>query len=151
MCLNLHLEVDHIFWAQDGNGALRRSGSFGKIREALRRSSEMLVKKLQGSGPQEPRNPGWDTSTTLHPQSSLKNKPSDETWCCNCWFCLVQKDEEGELLKFPQQERRRNLTGVYNNILFLEQQISILHWFLKDHVTLKTGVMMLKIQLWSQQ
>ncbi len=31
--------------------------------------------------------------------------------------------------------------------MFLEQQISILEWFLKDHVTLKTGVMMLKIQL----
>ncbi len=29
--------------------------------------------------------------------------------------------------------------------MFLEQQISILEWFLKDHVTLKTGVMMLKI------
>ncbi|MEQ2172509.1 hypothetical protein GOODEAATRI_021803 [Goodea atripinnis] len=43
---------------QDGNGSLRRSGSLGKIRDALRRSSEMLVKKLQGSGPQEPRNPG---------------------------------------------------------------------------------------------
>ncbi len=28
---------------------------------------------------------------------------------------------------------------------------SILEWFLKDHVTLKTGVMMLKIQLWSQK
>uniref|UniRef100_A0A674A279 Kinesin light chain n=1 Tax=Salmo trutta TaxID=8032 RepID=A0A674A279_SALTR len=45
-------------WNGEGNGSLRRSGSFGKIREALRRSSEMLVKKLQGSGPQEPRNPG---------------------------------------------------------------------------------------------
>uniref|UniRef100_A0A3P9N3E9 Kinesin light chain n=1 Tax=Poecilia reticulata TaxID=8081 RepID=A0A3P9N3E9_POERE len=45
-------------WSGDGNGSLRRSGSFGKIRDALRRSSEMLVKKLQGSGPQEPRNPG---------------------------------------------------------------------------------------------
>jgi len=31
--------------------------------------------------------------------------------------------------------------------MFLEQQISILEWFLKDHVTLKTGVMKLKIQL----
>ncbi len=31
--------------------------------------------------------------------------------------------------------------------MFVEQQISILEWFLKDHVTLKTGVMMLKIQL----
>ncbi len=28
-----------------------------------------------------------------------------------------------------------------------EQQISILEWFLKDHVTLRTGVLMLKIQL----
>ncbi len=28
-----------------------------------------------------------------------------------------------------------------------EQQISILEWFLKDHVTLKTEVMMLKIQI----
>jgi len=31
--------------------------------------------------------------------------------------------------------------------MFLEHQISMLEWFLKDHVTLKTGVMMLKIQL----
>ncbi len=31
--------------------------------------------------------------------------------------------------------------------MFIEQQISILELFLKDHVTLKTGVMMLKIQL----
>ncbi len=35
--------------------------------------------------------------------------------------------------------------------MFLEQQISILDWFLKDHVTLKTGVMMLKIQLCSTE
>ncbi len=34
--------------------------------------------------------------------------------------------------------------------MFLDQQISILEWFLKDHVTLKTGVMMLKIQLYSK-
>ncbi len=32
-----------------------------------------------------------------------------------------------------------------NNNMFLEQQVSILEWFLKDHVTLKSGVMMLKI------
>jgi len=32
------------------------------------------------------------------------------------------------------------------NVLF-EQQISILEGFLKDHVTLNTGVMMLNIQL----
>ncbi len=38
-----------------------------------------------------------------------------------------------------------------NNKCFFQHQISILEWFLKDHVTLKTGVMMLKIQLWSQE
>jgi len=30
--------------------------------------------------------------------------------------------------------------------MFIEQQIFILELFLKDHVTLKTGIMMLKIQ-----
>ncbi len=29
--------------------------------------------------------------------------------------------------------------------MFFEHQISILEWFLKNNVTLKTGVMMLKI------
>ncbi|XP_069036568.1 kinesin light chain 2 isoform X2 [Lepisosteus oculatus] len=53
-------------WSGDGSGALRRSGSFGKIREALRRSSGMLVKKLQGSGPQEPRNPGMKRASSLN-------------------------------------------------------------------------------------
>ncbi len=40
-------------------------------------------------------------------------------------------------------------TSVFNTDkkMFPEQQICILEWFLKDHVTLKTGVMMLKIQL----
>ncbi len=31
--------------------------------------------------------------------------------------------------------------------MFCEHQISTLEWFLKDHVTLKTGVMMLKFIL----
>lgn len=41
---------------QDGSGTLQRSSSLGKIRDVIRRSSEMLVKKLQGNGPLEPRN-----------------------------------------------------------------------------------------------
>jgi len=32
--------------------------------------------------------------------------------------------------------------------MFLEQKISTLERFLKDHVTLKTGIMMLKVQLY---
>uniref|UniRef100_A0A3B3CD99 Kinesin light chain n=1 Tax=Oryzias melastigma TaxID=30732 RepID=A0A3B3CD99_ORYME len=59
----------------EGNGSLRRSGSFGKIRDALRRSSEMLVKKLQGSGPQEPRNPGMKRASSLN----FLNKSTEET------------------------------------------------------------------------
>uniref|UniRef100_A0A3B5BCN7 Kinesin light chain n=1 Tax=Stegastes partitus TaxID=144197 RepID=A0A3B5BCN7_9TELE len=66
---------DSAEWNGDGNGSLRRSGSFGKIRDALRRSSEMLVKKLQGSGPQEPRNPGMKRASSLN----FLNKSTEET------------------------------------------------------------------------
>uniref|UniRef100_A0A4W4FTU8 Kinesin light chain n=1 Tax=Electrophorus electricus TaxID=8005 RepID=A0A4W4FTU8_ELEEL len=38
---------------EDGSGMLQRSGSFGKLRDVLRKSSELLVKKLQGNGPPE--------------------------------------------------------------------------------------------------
>ncbi|MGH0171813.1 UNVERIFIED_CONTAM: hypothetical protein FKN15_061470 [Acipenser sinensis] len=45
---------------QDGLGSLKRSGSFTKLRESIRRSSEKLVRKLKGVGATEtaPRNPG---------------------------------------------------------------------------------------------
>uniref|UniRef100_A0A3B4WW47 Kinesin light chain n=1 Tax=Seriola lalandi dorsalis TaxID=1841481 RepID=A0A3B4WW47_SERLL len=66
---------DSAEWNGDGNGSLRRSGSFGKLRDALRRSSEMLVKKLQGSGPQEPRNPGMKRASSLN----FLNKSTEET------------------------------------------------------------------------
>uniref|UniRef100_A0A8C5AM99 Kinesin light chain n=1 Tax=Gadus morhua TaxID=8049 RepID=A0A8C5AM99_GADMO len=45
----------------DGSGALKRSGSFGKLRASIRRSSEKLVRKLKGGGSgrdSEPKNPG---------------------------------------------------------------------------------------------
>ncbi|XP_061768991.1 kinesin light chain 2 isoform X1 [Nerophis ophidion] len=64
-----------VTFLQDGSGSLRRSGSFGKIRDALRRSSEMLVKKLQGSGPQEARNPGMKRASSLN----FLNKSVEET------------------------------------------------------------------------
>ncbi|XP_034631031.1 kinesin light chain 2 isoform X3 [Trachemys scripta elegans] len=62
-------------WAGDGSGGLRRSGSFGKLRDALRRSSEMLVKKLQGSSPQEPRNLGMKRASSLN----FLNKSMEES------------------------------------------------------------------------
>lgn len=44
----------------DGVGTLKRSGSFTKLRESIRRSSEKLVRKLRGVGAEEttPRNAG---------------------------------------------------------------------------------------------
>ncbi|XP_059421594.1 kinesin light chain 1-like isoform X2 [Carassius carassius] len=36
---------------EDSSGVLQRSGSIGRLRDVLRRSSEMLVKKLQGNAP----------------------------------------------------------------------------------------------------
>uniref|UniRef100_A0A4W6C820 Kinesin light chain n=1 Tax=Lates calcarifer TaxID=8187 RepID=A0A4W6C820_LATCA len=61
-------------WNGDGSGALQRSGSLGKLRDVLRRSSELLVKKLQGNGPPEPR------STNMKRAASLNylNKTSDD-------------------------------------------------------------------------
>ncbi|KAM9809994.1 kinesin light chain 4-like [Syngnathus typhle] len=61
-------------YVQDGSGTLQRSGSLGKLRDVLRRSSELLVKKLQGNGPPEPR------STNMKRAASLNylNKTSDE-------------------------------------------------------------------------
>ncbi|KAI9533677.1 Kinesin light chain 4 [Dissostichus eleginoides] len=58
----------------DGSGALQRSGSLGKLRDVLRRSSELLVKKLQGNGPPEPR------STNMKRAASLNylNKTNDD-------------------------------------------------------------------------
>ncbi|XP_053485555.1 kinesin light chain 2-like isoform X1 [Ictalurus furcatus] len=74
-------EGDEAEWSGDGSGSLRRSGSFGKIRDALRRSSEMLVKKLQGSGPQEPRNPGMKRASSLN----FLNKSVEETSQVSTW------------------------------------------------------------------
>ncbi|XP_029609234.1 kinesin light chain 1b isoform X6 [Salmo trutta] len=60
---------------EDGSGALQRSGSLGKLRDVLRRSSELLVKKLQGNGPPEPTR----TSTNMKRAASLNylNKASE--------------------------------------------------------------------------
>ncbi|XP_026508933.1 kinesin light chain 4 isoform X1 [Terrapene carolina triunguis] len=53
-------------WSGDGSGALQRSGSLGKIRDVLRRSSEMLVKKLQGNVPLEPRDTNMKRAASLN-------------------------------------------------------------------------------------
>jgi len=46
-----------------------------------------------------------------------------------------------------QESLKNNSVTVAELLWFIIHQISILEWFLKDHVRLKTGGMMLKIQL----
>ncbi|XP_043931823.1 kinesin light chain 2 [Protopterus annectens] len=62
-------------WSGDGSGALRRSGSIGKLRDTLRRSSEMLVKKLQRCGPQNSKNAGMKRASSLN----FLNKSMEES------------------------------------------------------------------------
>ncbi|CAG6008167.1 unnamed protein product [Menidia menidia] len=58
--------------AEDGGGGsqdgLKRSGSFTKLRESIRRSSEKLVRKLKGVGLEEaaPRNAGMKRANSLN-------------------------------------------------------------------------------------
>ncbi|KAK6328951.1 hypothetical protein J4Q44_G00009290 [Coregonus suidteri] len=70
-----HMVTDVWVYLQDGSGALQRSGSLSKLRDVLRRSSELLVKTLQDNGPPEPAR----TSTSMKRTSSLNylNKASD--------------------------------------------------------------------------
>ncbi|XP_068601743.1 kinesin light chain 3 [Brachionichthys hirsutus] len=53
---------------QEGLGNLKRSGSFTKLRESIRRSSEKLVRKLKGVGMEEatPRNAGMKRANSLN-------------------------------------------------------------------------------------
>uniref|UniRef100_A0A4W6D4L3 Kinesin light chain n=1 Tax=Lates calcarifer TaxID=8187 RepID=A0A4W6D4L3_LATCA len=54
--------------AEDGSSNLKRSGSFTKLRESIRRSSEKLVRKLRGVGMEEttPRNAGMKRANSLN-------------------------------------------------------------------------------------
>ncbi|XP_068607768.1 kinesin light chain 1 isoform X1 [Brachionichthys hirsutus] len=57
-----------VAWNGDGSGALKRSGSFSKLRASIRRSSEKLVRKLKGGGSSrdsEPKNPGLKRASSL--------------------------------------------------------------------------------------
>ncbi len=53
-----------------------------------------------------------------------------------------------KLLYTIKKYHHKNIKQPFSALIIIEQQISISDWILKNHVTLKTGVMMLKIQLW---
>ncbi|XP_030626727.1 kinesin light chain 4 [Chanos chanos] len=57
----------------NGDGSLRRSTSLVRLRDVLRKSSEMLVRKLQSTVPTEPRNPNMKRAASLNYLNSDKN------------------------------------------------------------------------------
>ncbi|XP_066503819.1 kinesin light chain 1-like [Hoplias malabaricus] len=65
-------EDGNVQW--NGDGTLRRAGSLGKLREVLRRSSEILVKKLQETIPTESYNPNMKRAASM----SYLNRSSDD-------------------------------------------------------------------------
>ncbi|XP_073775448.1 kinesin light chain 1b isoform X1 [Danio rerio] len=65
-----------IEWSGDGSGALQRSGSIGRLRDVLRRSSEMLVKKLQGNTPADTHSNNMKRAASLN----FLNKAGDESY-----------------------------------------------------------------------
>ncbi|KAJ8361438.1 hypothetical protein SKAU_G00179630 [Synaphobranchus kaupii] len=67
-------EEGSVEWNGDGSGALMRSASLGKLRDVLRRSSEILVKKLQGNGPPE----AYSTNMKRAASLNYLNRTSDE-------------------------------------------------------------------------
>nr|XP_030689384.1 kinesin light chain 2 isoform X1 [Globicephala melas]XP_030689385.1 kinesin light chain 2 isoform X1 [Globicephala melas]XP_030689386.1 kinesin light chain 2 isoform X1 [Globicephala melas]XP_030689387.1 kinesin light chain 2 isoform X1 [Globicephala melas]XP_030689388.1 kinesin light chain 2 isoform X1 [Globicephala melas] len=81
-------------WSGDGSGSLRRSGSFGKLRDALRRSSEMLVKKLQGGGPQEPPNPRMKRASSLNFLNKSVEEPV-QVRVDSCWHWAAEAPAPG--------------------------------------------------------
>lgn len=91
------------------DGSLRRSGSFGKLREVLRRSSEMLVKKIQGTMPPEPRNTKWDTQT----QRFMNSEPSFSSF--TAWYSRVLFFLVNELFFIPHSMKRAASLGYLNS------------------------------------
>ncbi|XP_068173433.1 kinesin light chain 3 [Antennarius striatus] len=66
---------------QEGLGSLKRSGSFTKLRESIRRSSEKLVCKLRGVGMEEttPRNAGMKRANSLNVLNVGSRERQDST------------------------------------------------------------------------
>ena len=59
-------------WSGDGSGALRRSGSFNRLRESLKKSSARLVSKITGSPDQE----NWNQQVAFAANSNMKRASS---------------------------------------------------------------------------
>ncbi|ERE90635.1 kinesin light chain 4-like protein [Cricetulus griseus] len=66
-------------WSGDGSGTLQRSGSLGKIRDVLRRSSELLVRKLQGTEPR-PSSSNMKRAASLNYLNQPSAAPLQASW-----------------------------------------------------------------------
>uniref|UniRef100_A0A673MMS6 Kinesin light chain n=1 Tax=Sinocyclocheilus rhinocerous TaxID=307959 RepID=A0A673MMS6_9TELE len=93
----------------NGDGSLRRSGSFGKLREVLRRSSEMLVKKIQGTMPPEPRDTNMKRAASLgYLNSNGDEGDSFQVSCCvSSGFNLIVLKEINGVMLICRSSRHR--------------------------------------------
>ncbi|XP_038641699.1 kinesin light chain 3 isoform X1 [Scyliorhinus canicula] len=68
-------------WSEDSLGNLKRSRSFTKLRDSIRRSSEKLVRKLKGVAAPDarPRNPGMKRANSLN-VLNVVSRPMGDTY-----------------------------------------------------------------------
>ncbi len=93
----------------------------------------------------------WPHTTSLSPFLSLKLIKSDDKYIYNVTTDFYFQINAVLLNFLFIKETWKKFYSVVFNIIIInifEQQIRILEWFLKDHVT---GIMMLKIQLWNHR
>ncbi|XP_065115536.1 kinesin light chain 4 isoform X1 [Paramisgurnus dabryanus] len=83
----------------NGDGTMRRSGSFIKLRDVLRRSSEILVKKIQGTLPPEPRNTNMKRAASL----GYLNTTDDDPFQGSLRKSRTLSSSTVELYKSPDQ------------------------------------------------
>uniref|UniRef100_A0A672L007 Kinesin light chain n=1 Tax=Sinocyclocheilus grahami TaxID=75366 RepID=A0A672L007_SINGR len=106
-CSNDAGEEGSVEW--NGDGSLRRSGSFGKLREVLRRSSEMLVKKIQGTMPPEPHSTNMKRAASLgYLNSNGDEGDSFQVSCCvSSGFNLIVLKEINGVVLICRSSRHR--------------------------------------------
>uniref|UniRef100_A0A8C2KW42 Kinesin light chain n=1 Tax=Cyprinus carpio TaxID=7962 RepID=A0A8C2KW42_CYPCA len=98
---------------QDGLGSLKRSGSFTKLRESIRRSSEKLVQKLKGVGTQEtaPRAAGMKRANSLN-VLNVSLKESQEAAVVSLCFQISRRASlSGETANFQTSRMTSGLWG----------------------------------------
>ncbi|KTF73543.1 hypothetical protein cypCar_00027650 [Cyprinus carpio] len=97
----------------DGLGSLKRSGSFTKLRESIRRSSEKLVQKLKGVGTQEtaPRAAGMKRANSLNVLNKSKRLTDSRGLSSSTQSLARRASLSGETANFQTSHMTSGLWG----------------------------------------